>query len=85
LIVRSGQSSDANRSAPKHLRRNPGWIIAGRDDGSSARELLPQTLKITVGRDQDEIMRRGVLQNPAIAHTRKPISKRAFRFREQVA
>lgn len=29
-------------------------------------------------------MRSGVFQNPAIANTRKPISKSAFRFGEQV-
>jgi hypothetical protein len=86
LILRSGQLSDADRITPKHVRRNLSWIIAGaEDDDFNARELLQQTLKIAVGRDQNEIMRGGVFQNPPIANTRKPISKRAFRFREQVS
>src|SRR5687768_1479589 len=85
LILRSGQFSDADRITPKDVRRSFGRIIAGtEDDDFSAWELLQQTLKIAVGRDQNEIMRCGVFQNPSIANTSKPISKRAFRFRKQV-
>ena len=84
LILR--QISDADRITPKHVRRDLGWIIAGKEnDDFSARELLQQTLKIAVGRDQDEIVRCGVFQNAPIANTGEPISKSAFRFREQVA
>src|ERR1017187_9613316 len=86
LIPRSRQFSDADRIPAKHLSRDLGWIIAGtQNDDFSARELLQQTLKIAVSRDQDETMCCSVFQNPPIANTGKPISKRAFRFREQVA
>jgi hypothetical protein len=44
---------------PEHIRRSLGWIIAGtQNDYFRAGELRQQSLKITVGRDQDEIMRR---------------------------
>ena len=70
----------------KHVRRDVGWIIAGTEnDDFSGGKLRQQTLKIAVCRDQDETMCCGVFQNPPIANTGKPISKRAFRFREQVA
>jgi hypothetical protein len=86
LIPRSRQFSDEDRIPAQHVRRDLGWIIAGtQNDDSSARELLQETLEIAVSRDQDEAMRRSVFQNPPIATTGKPISKRALRFREKVA
>jgi hypothetical protein len=62
-----------------------GWIVARTENDFSARKLLQQTLKIAAGRDQDEIMRDGVFQNPPIADTGEPIAKSAFRFRKQIA
>lgn len=86
MIPRSRQFSDEDRIPAQHVRRDLGWIIAGtQNDDSSARELLQETLEIAVSRDQDEAMRRSVFQNPPIATTGKPISKRALRFREKVA
>lgn len=86
LILQSGPFSDADRIATKHVGRNLGWIIAGtEDDDISVGELLQQTLKIAVPRDQNDIMRGGVLQNPSIANTGKLASKRTFRLQEQVA
>ena len=86
LILRSGQFSDADRITPKHVRGDFRWIVAGMEnDNFSARELLQETLKIAVGRDQDEIMRCGVFQNSPIANTGEPIAKSAFRFREEIA
>jgi hypothetical protein len=68
LILGSDQFSDANRITPKHFRGDPGWIIAGTEnDDFRARILLQQTLKVAVGRDQDEIVRNGVFQNLSIA------------------
>jgi len=43
----------------------------------NSRELLQQMLKIAVGRDQNEIMHCGVLQNLPIANTRRPMARLA--------
>jgi hypothetical protein len=75
LILRTRHFGDADCIAPKHVRRDLRWIITRTEnDDFSCRELLQQTLKIAVGRNQDEIMRRGVLQNPPIANTGEPIA-----------
>lgn len=86
LTVRSGQFSDTNRITPKYVSRDLCWIIARtKNHDLGAWEVLQQTFKVAVRRDQNEVMRSREFQNSPIAKTRKPISKRTLRFREQVA
>lgn len=83
MILGSGQLSDTDRIAPNHLGRNISWIIAGTEnDDPGARDLPQQTFEIAVCRNQDEVVSGGVVQNPAIAGTSKPVSKRTFGLRE---
>jgi hypothetical protein len=79
MILGAGQLGDAYSIAPEHPGGDVSWIIAGSEnDDSGARNLFRQTFEIAVCRDQDEVVVDGVLQNPAIARTRKPVSKRTF-------
>ena len=83
MILGSGQLSETDRIAPKCLGRNLSWIIAGTEnDDLSARDLRHQTFVIAVCRDKDEAAGGGIVQNPAIAGTSKPITKRTFGPRE---
>jgi hypothetical protein len=85
-ILGTGQLSDTDRIAPKHLGRNLGWIIAGSEnDYIGARDLAQQTPEIAVGRHEDEVRRGRVFENPEIASTAKAILKRTFGPREKIA
>jgi hypothetical protein len=86
VILRTGQLSDTDRIAPKHLGRNLGWIIAGPENNDiGARDSAQQTFEIAVRRDQDKIGCGGEFENPEIARTSKPVSKRPFGLREKIA
>lgn len=83
VVLGARQLSDTDRIAPKHPGRNISWIIAGtKNDDLGARDLPHQKLEIAVCRDQNEVVSSGVVQNPAIAGTSKPVSKRTFGLRE---
>jgi len=72
--------------APKHLGGNAGWVLAGtQNDDPGAGDLPQQTCEIVICRDQDEAVGCGVLQNPAITGTGKPVSKCTFGVGEKVA
>jgi hypothetical protein len=61
--------------APKHVGRKAGWIIARTEnDDLRAGDLPNQRFEIAVCRDQDEVASGGVVQDPAVADTGKPIS-----------
>jgi hypothetical protein len=83
MILGAGQFSDTDRIAPEHFGRNPSWIITGTEnDDLGARDLPQQTFKIAVCRDQDEVVSGGVVRNPAIAGTGKPVLKGTLRLGE---
>src|SRR6266851_4440528 len=62
--------------APRRKLR--GIITRTQNDDVCVAESAQQTFEIAAGRDQDKPASRGVLQNPDIAATCKPISKRTF-------
>jgi hypothetical protein len=76
MIAGPRQRSDANCITAKHFGGNFCRIIARtKNDEVCIREPAHETLKIAVGRDQDEVTRRSVFKNPEIAGTCKPVSK----------
>src|SRR6266852_2394879 len=86
MILGTWQLSDTDRIAPKHLGRNLGWIIAGTENNDvGPRESAQQPFEIAVCRDQDKVGRTCVFENPEIASTSKPVSKRTFGLREKIA
>jgi len=71
MILGTGQLSDTDRIAPKHLGRNPGWIIAGTENNDiGARQSAQQAFEISVCRNQDKVAAEAysrILRSPAPA------------------
>ena len=83
MILGTGQRSDTDRIAPEHFGRNSSWVITGTEnDDPGATDLPQQTFEIAVCRDQNEVVSGGVVQNPAIAGTGKPVLKCTLGFGE---
>ena len=86
VILGTEQPADPDGIAPKHLGRNFRRIVAGTEnDDLGAGNLPHQAFEIAVCRDQNEVVRGCVLQNPTIACTSKPVAKGTFRSGEEIA
>ena len=55
------------------------------NDNSAARDVAQETLEITVGRDEDEAVGCGVVEDSAVANAGKPVLKRTFGLRKEIA